>query len=147
MFQRIIDEMKNRAGSAVRLSCLATAAALALAVAVSFLCAAGFVAVQQRYGSIEACLAGAALFFVVGLIAFASYLAARRRARILAAAAARSAVHSALLADPKLVAVGIQVIRAIGIKRLIPLVAIGGVALGLFAANRRDVVDQTTPAE
>jgi len=147
MFQRIIDEMKNRAGSAVRLSCLATAAALALAVAVSFLCAAGFVAVQQRYGSIEACLAGAALFFVFGLIAFASYLAARRRARILAAAAARSAAHSALLADPKLVAVGIQVIRAIGIKRLIPLVAIGGVALGLFAANRRDVVDQTTPAE
>ena len=32
-----------------------------------------------------------------------------------------------------LVAAGIQVIRAIGIKKLIPILAVGGLALGFFA--------------
>jgi hypothetical protein len=39
------------------------------------------------------------------------------------------------LADPVLVAAGIQVIRAIGVKRLIPILALGGLALGLLASR------------
>ena len=39
------------------------------------------------------------------------------------------------LADPMLVAAGIQVIRAIGVKRLIPILAVGGLALGLLASR------------
>jgi hypothetical protein len=149
MFQRMIDDLKGHAGNALRISCLATAAAVALLVTASFLCAAGFIALQQRYGTIEACLGGAGVFFVVTLIAIGSYQAARRRAKARAVARAAAAPRSAMntaMADPKLVALGIQIIRAIGIKRLVPMIAIGGVALGLLAASRRDVPDQA-PAE
>ena len=49
------------------------------------------------------------------------------------------------LADPMLVATGIQIVRAIGIKRLIPLLAVGGLALG-FLATRGPSSDEA-PAE
>jgi len=44
-----------------------------------------------------------------------------------------------------LVATGIQIVRAIGIKRLIPILAVGGLALG-FLATRGQPGDQA-PAE
>jgi hypothetical protein len=147
MFQRMIDDIKDSTGNALRMTYLATAAAVALFVTTSFLCAAAFVAVLQNYGLIEACLAGAGVFFAVTLIAAGSYMARKRRVKVRAAEATKSAMQTAL-ADPMLVAAGIQVIRAIGIKRLVPIIAIGGVALGILAASRRDAgaTDQT-PAE
>jgi purine nucleoside phosphorylase len=54
-------------------------------------------------------------------------------------------VHSAL-ADPMLVAAGLQVIRAIGVKRLIPILAVGGLALG-FLASRNTAAGDEAPAE
>jgi hypothetical protein len=53
-------------------------------------------------------------------------------------------VQSAL-SDPMLVAAGLQVIRAIGVKKLIPILALGGLALG-FLASRNSSADQA-PAE
>jgi hypothetical protein len=145
MFQRMIDDIKDSTGNALRMTCFATAAALALFVTASFLCAAAFVAVLQRYGLIEACLAGAGVFFVVTLVAAGCYMERKRRARLRAAETAKSAMHIAL-ADPMLVAAAIQIVRAIGIKKLVPIIAIGGVALGLLATSRRDATDQA-PAE
>jgi hypothetical protein len=145
MFQRIIDDIKDSTGNALRMTYLATAAAVALFVTTSFLCAAAFVAVLQKYGLIEACLAGAGVFFVVTLVAAGSYMERKRRVKVRAAETAKSAMHTAL-ADPMLVAAAIQIVRAIGIKKLVPIIAIGGVALGLLAASRRDAADQT-PAE
>ena len=43
MFQRMIDDFKNSTGTALRLTSLAAAAAFALFVTTSFLCAAAFV--------------------------------------------------------------------------------------------------------
>jgi hypothetical protein len=150
MFQRMIDDFKEGTGNALRLTSLASVAALALLVMTSFLCAAAFVFVLQKYGLIEACLTGAGLFFVVTLIAAGCYIERKRQHKIQAARAAeaaKSAMHTAL-ADPMLVAAGIQIIRAIGIKKLVPILAIGGVALGLglLVSSRRDATDQT-PAE
>ena len=141
MFQRLIDDFKDSTGTAVRLTSLAAAAALALFIMSSFLCAAAFVYVLQRYGPIEACLAGAGVFFVVAMIPAVSYLVHKKQIEARAAraareaeAAAKSAAHS-VLADPMLVAAGIQVIRAIGIKKLIPILAVGGLALGFIASR------------
>ena len=53
---------------------------------------------------------------------------------------------NAALADPMLVAAGIQVIRAIGIKKLIPILAVGGLALGLLASRNSSTADEA-PAE
>ncbi len=103
---------------------------------------------SYRYGPIEACLAGAAVFFVVTAIAAGSYMARKRQIRVRAEQVAKNAervaktaAHS-LLADPAMLAIALQVVRAVGIKRLVPILAIGGVALGLLAAR-----GQAAPAE
>lgn len=134
MFARMIDDFKESSGTALRLTSLAAWAALALFVATSFLCAAAFVFVLQRYGLIEACLTGAGVFFAVTLIAAGGYIVYKKQIKAHAAKTARSAVQSAL-SDPMLVAAGIQVIRTIGIKKLIPVLAVAGLALGLLASR------------
>src|SRR3981081_2514734 len=74
MFARLIDDFKDQTGSALRLTSLAAAAARVLFVTTSFLCAAAFVFVLQKYGPVEACLTGAGIFFVVTLIAAGCYM-------------------------------------------------------------------------
>ena len=144
MFAHMIDRFRESTASALRLSSLAAAVALALFVAISFLCAAAFVYVLQTYGPIQACLTGAGTFLILALVAAVFYVDRRNRARARAAEAARSAARSAL-ADPMLLSVGIQVIRAIGVKKLIPILAVGGLALGLLA-SRHAAADEA-PAE
>jgi hypothetical protein len=144
MFARMIDDFKDSTGRALRLTSLAAAMALALGITISFLCAAAFVYVLQRYGLIEACLTGAGVFFVVTLIAAGCYMVRQRQVKARVAQTAKSPLQSAL-ADPMLVATGIQIVRAIGMKRLIPLLAVGGLALG-FLATRGQSGDQA-PAE
>src|SRR6266705_1144029 len=119
MFQRMINDLKDSTGTALRLTSLAAAAAGALFIATSVLCAAAFVVVYERYGLVEA-----------------------RAAR--AAEAAKSAMQTAL-SDPMLVAAGLQVIRAIGVKKLIPILAVGGLVLGFLAS--RDTSGQSDDDE
>jgi hypothetical protein len=144
MFARIIDDLKDSTSRALQLTSLAGVMALALFIATSFLCAAGFVYMLQRYGLIEACLSGAGAFLVVTLIVAACYLVRSRRVKVRVAETRKSAVQSAL-ADPMVVAAGLQMIRAIGVKKLIPIIAVGGLALG-FLASRNHSSDEA-PAE
>jgi hypothetical protein len=147
MFQRVIDDFKDSTGTALRLTSLAAAAALGLFITTSFLCAAAFVVVFQKYVLVEACLTGAAIFFVVTLIVAGCYMVRKNQVKARAdraAETAKSAVQTAL-ADPMLVAAGIQVIRAIGVKKLIPILAVGGLALGLLAS--RNSSHDEAPAE
>ena len=144
MFAHMINGFKESTGSALRLTSLAAAVAGAVFVMLSFLCAAAFVYVLQTYGLIQACLTGAGIFLVVALIAAAFYMVRRNRAQARAAETAKSAVHTALT-DPMLVAAGIQVIPAIGVKKLIPILAVGGLALGLLAS--RQASTDEAPAE
>jgi hypothetical protein len=144
MFARMIDDFKDSTGTALRLTSLAAAVGLALFITISFLCAGAFVYMLQRYGPIEACLTGAGIFLVVAVAAAGGYMMRKSKIKARAAETAKSAVHTAL-ADPMLVAVGIQVIRAIGVKKLIPILAVGGLALGLLAS--RNTVTGEAPAE
>jgi hypothetical protein len=144
MFARMIDDFKDSTSTALRLTSLAAVMAVALFIMIAFLCAAAFVYVLQTYGLIEACLTGAGIFLLVALIAAIGYVVRKNRVKARAAATAKSAVHSAL-ADPMLVATGIQLVRAIGIKKLIPILAVGGLALGLLAS--RNTQTDEAPAE
>jgi hypothetical protein len=149
MFARMIDDFKDSAGTALRLTSLAATAAATLFIAICFLCAAAFVYVLQNYGLIEACLTGAAVFLVVTLIAAVTYTVRKNRIKTRAKESAKENAKSAMqtaLADPMLVATGIQLIRAIGIKKLIPILAVGGLALGLLASRNHSVSDEA-PAE
>ena len=134
MFQRFIDDFKDSTGTALRLTSLAAAAMLALFVTTSFLCAAVFIVVLEKYGPVQACFTGAAIFFVVTLIAAISYTVRKNQIKVRAEQAVKSTAQT-MLADPMLVAAGIQVVRAIGIKKLIPILAVGGIALGFMMSR------------
>ena len=140
----MIDDIKESTGVAVRMTSLAAAIAVAVFVTISFLCAAAFVYVLQTYGLIEACLTGAAIFFAVALIGLIVYAVRKSQLRHEAKEPPRSALHAAL-ADPMVMAAGIQAARAIGVKRLVPLLAVGGLALGLLA--NRPSSQHEAPAE
>jgi hypothetical protein len=138
MFARMIDDFKESTGTALRLTELGVAMALALFITLCFLSAAAFVYVLQNYGLIEACLTGAAIFFVTALIAATCYAVRKNRVNTHAKENARENAKSPLqaaLADPMLVATGIQLIRAIGVKKLVPILAVAGLALGLLASR------------
>ncbi len=144
MFARVIDDLKESTGTAVRQTSLVAAAAFALLVTISFLCAALFVFMLRKYGPVEACLASAGVFFVVMLIAAVCYIVRKNQLRARAEEAAKEAreaarsaksTASSMLADPMLLAAGLQVVRAIGIKKLIPILAIGGLALGFMMSR------------
>jgi hypothetical protein len=144
MFARLIDDFKASTGSALRLTSLAAAVAFALVITLAFLCAAAFVYVLEHYGPVQACLTGAGIFFLVALIAAVAYRVRKNRIEARARENTKSALQTAL-ADPMLVATGIQLIRAIGIKKLIPILAVGGLALGLLAG--RGTQHDEAPAE
>jgi hypothetical protein len=144
MFQRMIDDFKASTGSALRLTSLAAAIALALFITISFLCAAAFVYVLQNYGLVQACLTGAAVFLVVAAVVAIAYAVRSKQVKARAKETEKSALQTAL-ADPMLVATGIQLVRAIGIKKLIPILAVGGLALGLLAS--RNTQHDEAPAE
>ncbi len=146
MFQRMIDDIKDSTGVTLRMTSLALAAAIALFITTCFLCAAAFMFVLQKYGPIEACLTGAAVFFAVTAIAAGSYMVRKRQLRIRAEKLAKAAANSPMF-DPAMVAVGIQVARAVGFKRLVPILAVGGVALGLLAARGHASAPAEAPAE
>jgi uncharacterized membrane protein YqjE len=141
MFQRVIDDFKESAGNAVRLTFVAVVAVVTGSITIVFLCAAAFVFVLQNYGLIEACLAGAAIFFLITVIAVVTY-AIRRNAMKKRAAERTRATAQNFLADPMVMAAGLKLVRAIGVKKLIPILALGGLALGLLA-GRRDRNDET----
>jgi hypothetical protein len=144
MFQRFIGDFKASAGTALRQTSLAAMAAVSLFITTAFLVAAAFIAVLNRYGPVEACLTGAGLFLIVALIAAVTYMVRKRQIEARAAARAKAAAHSPL-ADPALLATGIQIVRLLGVRRLVPILAIGGLALGLMA-SRSQTPDQA-PAE
>jgi hypothetical protein len=132
MFERISDRWKKDARGALWLLVIATASLVTATVMLSFLCAAAFVIALQRYGLVDACLAGAGVFLVATMAllgAYAIYIARRRRD-----AQARAALEPPVLsplADPRVILVGLQIVRAIGFKRLLPIFAIAGAAFAL----------------
>jgi hypothetical protein len=132
MFERISDRWKSDARGALLRVVIAAAALVTATLTVSFLCAAAFVVAFERYGLVEACLAGAGVFLAATIALLGAYAihAARRRRDAEARAAAEPPPLSAL-ADPRLILVGLQIVQAIGVKRLLPILAVAGAAFAL----------------
>lgn len=142
MLQRLIDDVRSGAGSAVRIACLGIVMAISLFVMTGFLAAAAFMYVLPREGAVTACFAGGGVFFVIALITATVYSVKqqqeRKRAEEAAARAAQAVKSTAasFLSDPATLAIGLQIVRTIGVRRMLPLLAIGGIALGLMASQR-----------
>jgi hypothetical protein len=135
MLQNFINDSM---GFALRTTTLITAVAISLFVTTSFLCAAAFVFVLQSFGLVFACMSGAGVFFVITLIAVGCYLYQQRRSKKRLAKGVTSAFATAM-SDPMMVAAGLQIVRAVGGKRLLPLLAIlaiGAIAFGLMTPRK-----------
>jgi hypothetical protein len=146
MFQKVFDDIRQSIRASLRITSVAIAAAVTAILTVCFLCAAAFIFVLDRYGLIEACLAGAGFFLIVTLVLLAWYVSLQRRMSR-PVEQAKSTFQSAL-ADPMVLAAGLQLIRAVGVKRLVPLLAIAGLALGLMTtrtARQKDDGDKAPP--
>lgn len=138
MLQKYIDDLKTSTGEGLRMTSLLVLAGITGLISLAFGCAAVFIAVLQTYGAIAACLTTAGIFLIIAGIVAQIYATKQKRARERAAAAARAAARaaaSAPLIDPMMVATGIQIARAVGLKKLVPLLALVGVAVG-YMANR-----------
>ena len=137
MLRNLIDDVRSALSAVAQISGVVAALLFSAFVTLGFLCAAGFVFILDQYGLIVACLCGAGLFFVVTLFLLIWLDSLKRRA-----ARPKEVVKSTMqtaLADPMVIAAGLRLVRTIGLKRLIPLAVLGGVALGLFVrAPKRD---------
>jgi Ca2+/Na+ antiporter len=120
-------------------------ASISIVAAIGFLLFAAFVAITQRYDAVTAGLALGGFFFVIAIIAVTACLTTRRhnieRARL--ELASRS---SADLFDPSLLALGLQIGRAIGWQRLASFAAAGVLAAGLAREwTSRDQAPKSDP--
>jgi membrane associated rhomboid family serine protease len=147
MIHRIIDDLKDSTSTTLREASLMAVAGIALLIAVGFLCAAGFIFVLHKWGAIAACIAGAVLFIIVTLIVFLTSVVIKRQYQARVRQRAKAARN--LLADPALLMAGLKAVQTLGVKRMIPLVALGGLALGLLASRSaaHDEAAGQAPAE
>ncbi len=158
MIGPLLDDVKFKVDSTLR--SIVFGAMVAAALGAASICGAVvlFLWVSQNYGVMEAWTALGGLFFamaIVGLIALAASRGrVRRRMKVDRAAAAEHSAKtpnfmqdpSSLLKDPAMLLTGLQIVRMIGIRRLLPLLLVGGVAAG-FLLTRNEEPDHPAPAE
>jgi len=139
MFERLFARLRAQAANSLRMAAIVSACLIAAGVTFGFLCAAAFIAALYAYGPIYACLIGAGAFFVGTLFLLALYAALKARGRRIAeeeAERARAEAQAASpLADPRLILTGLQIAQAVGVRRLIPLIAVGAAAFALAARS------------
>ena len=129
MFERIVGDARRAAATELGLIAIGVAAGLAATATLSLLCAAAFVFVMDRYSVLYACLTTAGFWLIVTLALISIYVANRRRAA--RAAIVAEAARPSLLADPFVIATGVQIVQAIGIKRVAALAAVACTAMAL----------------
>jgi hypothetical protein len=100
------------------------------AATLGFFILAAFIALAARYGPLIAAFGLGSLFLLLTLIAGFGCVSSRRRTVAGAQLALEARSHAPWL-DPKFVGVGLQIGRAIGWRRLVPLAAVGVLAAGL----------------
>jgi hypothetical protein len=108
-------------------------AALGGTATLGFIILAVFIELAQRYAPLTAALALGGLFLSITIVALICCLSSQRHTVASAKLALAARSHAPWL-DPKLLGVGIQIGRAIGWRRLVPLAAVGVLAAGLVKA-------------
>jgi hypothetical protein len=122
--------VKSRTGLGADVLVWALLAVLGAAATLGFFIGAAFIGLAERYGPLTAALALGGLFLVITITALACCLASQRRTVASAKLALAARSHAPWL-DPKLLGVGMQIGRAVGWRRLVPLAAVGVLAAGI----------------
>jgi hypothetical protein len=127
--------LSRAVSDAARLAGWGVAVAIPAAVALVFFSLAAFVWAEENYGTVEAALLLGAIFLLTaGAIVLAAWVHYRRlRERVPAASS------PPLWKDPAILAAGVELVRMVGIRRIIPAIALGVVIVAALemAPNRR----------
>jgi hypothetical protein len=132
MFSGLVRHIKLTAKAKTGLSgavvAFAFIAAICVVVAFVLLVVVGYVWLEQRYGALTASLVLFGFFLMLAILAAVASLIAHKRV----AEQARLALEArGSWADPSMLAVGLQLGRAVGLRRIVPLIAIGFLAMTL----------------
>lgn len=130
---------KTRTGFSVGIVVWATVAAITIAATIIFFLIAGFVVIAQRYDTVIAGLALGGFFLVIAVVAVVACLTIRRR-NIERARLELASSSSANWLDPSLLALGLQIGRAIGWRQIAAIAVATILAAGL--ARERTSRDQ-----
>ena len=134
MLTGLTREVKEKLGHTLNAVVSGAIAAAALTAAVLFLALGTFLWAERAYGAITAAFVLGGFFLLIALATWAAYFAIRRRAaeRERLAAAAEAEAGKQWWLDPVVIATALQLVRTVGITRLIPIVALGAVAAEHF---------------
>jgi hypothetical protein len=122
--------LKSKSGLGSSVFIWGLIALLGGAVTLGFFIFAAFIALAGRFGPLTAAAALGALFLLLTLLAVLGCVSSRRRTIAGAQLALEARSHAPWL-DPKFVGLGLQIGRAIGWRRLVPLAAAGVLVAGL----------------
>jgi len=132
LLQMLSANLQAGARRALRSASLNLVMVASLIAMIAFVAAALFVAVREAFGAVAACIACAALFGLIAVIASVCLDRMQQSLKTHRVAAPKSATVSAM-SDPVVVAAGIELARAAGFRRLLPLLALAGVAAAVAA--------------
>jgi Kef-type K+ transport system membrane component KefB len=125
-----VAEIKERLDRALTTAVMGAIAAVAAVAAFFFLCVGIYVWTQDHYDTVTACAVLAVLFAVISAVAVTVIMVGRRRA---AERLQRSESRKAQIwLDPTVVAIGLQVAKALGPRRVASLAVLGALVAGIL---------------
>jgi hypothetical protein len=130
VFHGLVTQFKTKLSRALKAAACAIIALTGATLALCFFGAAGFVWVSSEHGLINACLIFGSLFVLVGAVAGGVLAVLTRRAPAQPAKA-----RFAPLADPKLVAVGLEIVRTLNGRRVGAAGLLGAFIVGVLLSR------------
>lgn len=130
-----IDDLKQKVDTMLKLAVAGAIAAAAATVAFFCFAISLFLWVQQAYGTLDAWMALGALFVTVAIICGIVMLAVRRRKPIpepKPKPREQASAVSRLLQEPAVLLTGLQIMRLLGPRVIVPVILLGAVAGGLL---------------
>jgi hypothetical protein len=122
--------VKSKTGISTAVIACAVLAAIALIVAVAFAIFALFIWLAERYSPLTAALVLAGFFLLFAILAGIGSLLAHKRTIAEANRALQARANTPWL-DPKMLPIGLTIFRAIGLRRIAPMIAVGFLAAAL----------------
>lgn len=132
MFSSLLNDLKRAIGEMLTIAGCALILAGAAIIAFAFFALAAFVWIENTYDTITAALTLGIFFVIVAVIVLIVMLIMRNRAR-----KRLQKSRQRWWADPAVVATGVELVRMLGARRVIPAALIAGVILGVMQAGSR----------
>jgi hypothetical protein len=125
-----VSEIKDRLDRALTTAVLGVIAAVAAVAAFFFVCVAVFVWTADHYDTVTACAVLAVLFVIIAAGAATAIALARRRAAD--ERRRRESRRPQSWLDPAVVAIGLEIAKALGPRRVASLAVLGALVAGIM---------------